>query len=102
MRHHRVLALALLLAAPGVLAQSPPPGYDQTAASAAAQNSQPGARHTPALTIPVPTDEVSPEMQKMIAGPFPPHMNAAPKNAAEWKELINRRAAVTAGAVPML
>src|SRR5258706_3905059 len=101
MRHHRVLALALLFAAPGVLAQSPP-GYDQTAASAAAQNSQPGARHTPALTIPVPTDEVSPEMQKMIAGPFPPHMNAAPKNAAEWKELINRRAAVTAGAVPML
>ena len=102
MRHHRVLALALLLAAPGALAQSPPPGYEATAASAAAQNSQPGARHTPALTIPVPTDEVSPEMQKMIAGPFPPHMNAAPKNAAEWKELINRRAAVTAGAVPML
>ena len=98
----RALALALLLAAPAVLAQSPPPGYDQTAASAAAQNSQPGARPTPALTIPVPTDEVSPEMQKMIAGPFPPHMNAAPKNAAEWKELINRRAAVTAGAVPML
>src|SRR5262245_2400116 len=95
----RALAFAILLAVPCVALAQSPPGYDQTAASAAAQNSQPGPRHTQPQTIPVPTDEVSPEMRKMIAAPFPPHMNAAPKNAAEWKDLINRRAQATAAAV---
>ncbi|MBI3516053.1 MAG: alpha/beta hydrolase [Proteobacteria bacterium] len=100
---------AILLAFVGVLAlaprldaQQPPPGFDQTAASAAAANSQPGARKTPPQTIPVPADEVSPQVQALIGGAYPPHFNAAPKNAAEWKELINRRAALGIAALPAL
>jgi acetyl esterase/lipase len=105
MQPHRAIALAILLAgavAPTVATPQSPPGFDQTVGAAAAANSQPGARKSQAQTIPVPTDEVSPQMQALIAGPFPPHMNAAPKDAAAWKELINRRAAVTIGALPAL
>jgi acetyl esterase/lipase len=104
MMRYRAILLALMLAgalAPSVVAQQPP-GFDQTAGAAAAENAKAGPRKTQPQTIPVPTDEVSPQMQALIAAPFPPHMNAAPKNAAEWKELINRRAALSVAALPTL
>jgi len=50
----------------------------------------------------VPVNEVSPQMQALIAGPYPSHFNAAPRNAAEWKELVNRRAAPVIAAIPAL
>jgi acetyl esterase/lipase len=70
-----------------------PPGFNDLAAAEASANAKPGIRQPPAKILTVPTDEVSPEMQALIALPFPPHMVAAPADAAAWKELINRRAA---------
>jgi acetyl esterase/lipase len=90
------LASFALIGAP---AQAQPAAYDALAGAQAAANSQPGARKFPAHTAPVPIDDVSPEMQKLIGAPYPPHFNADPKTADEWKELINRRAA---GAIALL
>jgi hypothetical protein len=81
---------------------APPQGYDQLATDEAAANAQPGPRKTPARTIPIPTEEVSPELKALIALPFPPHMNAAPKDAAEWKALISRRAALAIANLPAM
>ena len=66
--------------------------YDELAKSEAAANAETGKRVAPLKSIGNPGDEVSPEMQAMIGAPYPPHFNADPKNAAEWKELIDRRA----------
>jgi hypothetical protein len=76
--------------------------FSAFAAEQAANNSKPGPRLRPAETIPVPTEGVSAEAQGLIAAPFPPHMNAEPKNAAEWKDLIERRAALNRAAVPAM
>ena len=95
-----VVWLFACAAIPAAYAQ--PAGYADTAAAQAAANAQPGARRSPAHVSPPPSNEVSPQMQGMIAAPYPPHFNADPKDAAEWKELINRRAALAAAAVPML
>ena len=84
-----LLAAVLTIAtAPGWAQQAAPAlsGFDQFAAEQAANNSKSGARQRPAETIPVPTNEVSPAVQALIANPFPPHMNANPQNAAEWKQ----------------
>lgn len=77
-----------------------PPGFNELATAEAAANSKPGPRTTMDHVVPVPTQEVSTNVQALIAAPFPPHMVAAPANAAEWKELIDRRAALTASIVP--
>jgi acetyl esterase/lipase len=91
--------LAALFAAP-LAAQ--PAGYNELAATQAAANLHPGARKSPAHAIPVPTAEVSADLQKLIGNPYPPHFNADPKTAQEWKDLINARAKVTASAVPAM
>ena len=91
--------LAAIFAAP-LAAQ--PAGYNELAAAQAAANLQPGARKSPAHTIPVPTAEVSADLQKLIGNPYPPHFNADPKTAQDWKDLINARAKVTASAVPAM
>ena len=52
----------------------------------------------PGRSIPVPTT-TSPELQATIAAPYRvPNWNANPKNAAEWKELINGLAVAGASA----
>ncbi len=79
-----------------------PAGYADLAASQGAANATPGMRKSPAHATPNPTNEVSPQMQAMIGAPYPPHFNADPKSAAEWKELINRRAAVVIQGIPAL
>ncbi len=84
----------------GFAQQPTPPGYDQTAAAAAAANAARDVRNAPARSMKVPTDEVSANMQALIGNPFPPHMNADPKTPAEWKELINRRTALAIAAIP--
>jgi acetyl esterase/lipase len=96
------LSLTCLLTSLAVPLHAQPAGYGELAAGQAAQNVQAGARRSPAHVSPVPTEEVSPQEQALIAAPYPPHFNADPKTAAEWKELINARAAVTAKAVPVL
>src|SRR5262249_12640899 len=75
--------LAAICAAP-LAAQ--PAGYNELAATQAAANLQPGARKSPVHTIPLPTNEVSAELQKLIGSPYPPHFNADPQTAQEWKD----------------
>ena len=95
-----MLTVALLLGG-HALAQTAPV-YDQLARDEAAANARPGPRTRPTQTFQVPEQEVSPQLRAMIAGPFPPHMNADPKNAAEWHELIDRRAALASASVPAM
>ena len=94
-----LVTMGLALPLPG-LAQTP--GYNELAVSQAAANANPGARKAPAKVSPVPTLEVSPQAQALIGNPYPPTFNADPKSAAEWKDLINARAALAAKNVPML
>jgi monoterpene epsilon-lactone hydrolase len=96
-----VLAYAVAAAfSPPLHAQ--PVGYDELAAIQAAANARAGARTVPARVIPVPTDGVSPEAQKLIGNPYLPFFNADPKTPAEWKELIEVRVKSTAAAVPAM
>jgi monoterpene epsilon-lactone hydrolase len=96
------VAVALALSPPVARQAAAQADYDQIVGPQAEANSKPGPRSLPAHVIPVPTVEVSPQIQALIAGPYPPHMNADPKSADEWKELINRRAALAAAAVPAM
>jgi monoterpene epsilon-lactone hydrolase len=96
-------ALILLGISPALFAaNTPPPGYEALAAAEAAANVKNGPRHRPAQTIPVPTADVSPATQAQIAIAYPPHFNANPKTAAEWKELVEFRAAPVRAAMPAL
>lgn len=100
-----LLATTLLSAAatgPVFAQKAAPDHYDQTATTEAAANTKPGIRTTPAKSFQVPSDEVSPQMQALIGNPFPPHMNADPKNAAEWHALINARTALSVATLPAL
>ena len=95
-----VLAVAAALAG---CAQSPrAPTYEELAATQGAANTQAGVRRSPSHATPTPVNEVSPQMQALIGAPYPPHFNAAPKNAVEWRELVERRAAPTIAAIPAL
>ena len=102
MRNTLKLIACLLVSATTVAAHAQQASYADTAVAQGAANAQPGARRSPAHVSPVPTNEVSPQMQAMIGAPYPPHFNADPKDAAEWKELINRRAAQVVAILPSL
>ena len=97
-RMQLALALAFAVALGGCAQTRMPTGYAELAAAQGAANAQPGARKSPAHVSPVPVQDVSPQMQALIGAPYPGHFDADPKNAAEWKELINRRAAPTIAA----
>ncbi|MGH6981148.1 MAG: hypothetical protein ACREFC_08055, partial [Stellaceae bacterium] len=94
--------IASLIVASATLASAQTADYDATAKAQGTANSKPGIRHAPARDIPVPTDDVSPLEQKIIAGPYLPIFNAHPRNAAEWKELVNRLAEMGAKTIPAL
>jgi epsilon-lactone hydrolase len=51
-----------------------------------------GTRDVPAKQITTPNANVSPQEQALIGAPLPPFWNDHPKDAAEWKALINMRA----------
>jgi monoterpene epsilon-lactone hydrolase len=108
MKHPRIAVLSLALVSalaatlPTTRQAAAQANYDQTAAAQAAANGKPGARTLPAHVLQVPTAEISPQVQALIVGPYPPHMNADPKDAAEWKELINRRAAQAIAQLPAM
>ncbi len=94
--------LMVLVSAFSTFVFSQPAGYAEIAASQAPANTTPGIRKSPAHTTLTPTNDVSPQMQALIGGPYPPHFNADPKNAAEWKELINQRSALVIKGIPSL
>ncbi|RBP14131.1 acetyl esterase/lipase [Roseiarcus fermentans] len=86
------LALAALAPAP---ARADQPTFSETAAAEAAANATYGPRTTPGQTIPVP-DDVSPQLQRLIAAPFG-NVADAPKTGDEWKAAVaaaNRTAMV--------
>lgn len=85
------LALFVLLAVRPVLA-----------AAQAAANEESGVRRVPERVIPVPTADVSEEAQAVIAAPYSPFFDAAPKNAAEWQELVRGRAELAMAGLPAL
>jgi monoterpene epsilon-lactone hydrolase len=102
------LILTASLAAP-VLAQPSPshaipvnPEFATLEATQNVANGQPGPRVVPGRSIPVP-DTVSPELQAKIAAPYRlPAWDANPKSALEWKDLVNRLAAIGAAAQPAI
>jgi epsilon-lactone hydrolase len=106
----KIIPLALLLSLMAACAQGPQgsdvadhaPGYDRLATAQIAVNSQPGPRSAPAHVIPVPTAEVSPELQALIAAPYPPGFNVDPKTPAEWKEWVNTRAQANIAKLPAM
>ena len=94
--------IPLLLTVFSIAVSAKPAGYAELATSQGQANSTPGVRKSPAHTTLTPTQEVSPQMQALIGGTYPPHFNADPKNASEWKELINQRAALVIKGIPAL
>lgn len=100
--HSLVLPLVTVIGLAGCAHTQTPPSYAELALTQLAANAQSGARKSPAHVAAVPTQEVSPQMQALIGAPYPAHFDADPKNAAEWKDLINRRAAPTIAAIPAL
>jgi epsilon-lactone hydrolase len=72
------------------------------AVPAAAFALEAGIREVPAKDIPVPTADVSPQEQALVGAPLPPYWNDHPRDAAEWKALINMRAEVINKTLPGL
>src|ERR1044072_5215049 len=72
------------------------------ALSAPAHALEGGFRNSPARDIPVPTADVSPAAQALIGAPLQGVWNEHPKNAAEWKKLIDARADAVAKTLPDL
>ena len=83
-------------------AAAEPTDFATIAAAQAAANAKPGVRHVPSRDIPVPTDDVSPQVQEAIRHPYGPGLQAHPKDAAEWKAIVARLAASGATEVTAL
>ena len=69
--------------------------------ASSAQQSTPAPRDVPGRSIPVPTT-VSPQMQAVIGGPLNPLYNESPKNADEWKAIVQRTAQAAVARLPKL
>jgi acetyl esterase/lipase len=97
------LALALCAAFASPLpAQEAAASWSDLAAAETAANSQPGPRQEPARSLPVPREGVSPQERAVIANPYVGYWNAAPKDAAAWKELVAKAAAPVLAALPAI
>jgi monoterpene epsilon-lactone hydrolase len=69
--------------------------------AATAQTASNGAAQVPARTLPVP-ETVSPQVQKLIAGPLRPGWDVLPKTGEEWKPVSEAGAAGTIRNLPGL
>ncbi|WP_321947488.1 alpha/beta hydrolase [Paraburkholderia sp. J10-1] len=58
-------------------------------------------RQVPAKTVPVP-DDVSPELQKLIAAPYNPNWNAQWTTGDEWRKAANIQAAAVLKNIPAM
>jgi hypothetical protein len=56
-----------------------PADYEQTATAEGAANAKPGPRQAPAHVIPVPTEEVSAQVQALISAPLHAHLQCPPE-----------------------
>jgi epsilon-lactone hydrolase len=103
MRIARYLSICSTLLLAGTIGSAAqPPDYDQTASTEGAANAKPGPRRTTSHVIPVPTTEVSSQVQALISAPYTPFFDAHPKDAAAWKELVDNVAAGSLAALPAL
>ncbi|MCJ2015773.1 alpha/beta hydrolase [Methylobacterium sp. J-076] len=104
---HTIHALAVLaLTTAPALAQPAPAAAEAQSAplgpEMAKANAKPGPRTVPGREIPVPAT-VSDAFRPQVAAPYrSPAWNADPKDAAAWKELVDRLAKVTASPIPAL
>jgi len=101
----RSLALvALTVLAGPALAQPAPrdPDFGKLEGEMGAANAKPGPRTVPGREIPVP-GTVSETFRAAVAAPYrAPAWNANPKDAAGWKELVDKLAKATAAPIPAL
>jgi epsilon-lactone hydrolase len=93
-----IAAPALSVLAQDAATQKPVPEFATLEAELNAANAKAGPRTVPGRSIPVPST-ASPELQATIAAPYRVgSWNIHPKNAAEWKDWVNRQAAAGAAA----
>ena len=99
-----LLAAPLLVALATPAAAQEPSGkaWNDLATAQTEVNRQAGAREVPAHALPVPKEGVSPQEQAVIAGAYVPYWNADPKNAAEWKDFVDKAAAPVLAALPAM
>ena len=102
MRLMIALAVSCLALAPGAPACAQDvAGFAATAEAQAAANAHVGPRTTPGQVIPIP-DDVSPELQRLIAAPYAGFSAHAPRTAQAWKAAVegaNATAAVNLDAL---
>jgi epsilon-lactone hydrolase len=103
-RRRSLLSLAFsgLLVAPAWCAQPSAPQAAKKLADQAAANAAAGNRVAPAKVIPVPTEEVSPQLQALIKAPYPASLTADPRTPEEWKAFGSLRAQPLLAALPAL
>lgn len=99
------LVAATLAAAPcPALAQAPAadPAWDVLAGAQTRANASPGPRQVPARTLPVPTADVSPGKQAVIAAPYAGNWDTHPRDGAEWRAFIDASTGAMQAAMPGL
>lgn len=100
-----VLGATLVASLAPASAQTPPPPDAAWSALAEAQtraNAQPGPRHVPARTLPVPQGDVSPGKQAVIAAPYAGNWDAHPGDAAAWRAFVAASTSAMQAAMPGL
>jgi len=97
----RIFGTSLLSISLGWLSVTPA-WSEQKLSSQVAANAKVGDRVTPAKVIPVPTEDVSPELQALIKGPYSPSLIVNPKTPEEWREFGMQRAQPLIAALPAL
>jgi epsilon-lactone hydrolase len=106
--HHKICRRGLLPLALGGLLVRPALGEEPLSLQATklagqvAVNATAGDRLSPAKVIPVPTEDVSPQLQALIKAPYPSSLNADPKTPEEWKAFGIQRAQPLLAALPAL
>jgi len=97
-------AAVVLACSTGLAAAFDPTSKDWMDLSAAQMqaNSQFGTRNVPAHAIPVPTEGVSPQQQKIIGAPYAPNWKDNPRDAKEWKAFVQKGYDATMALLPAM
>ena len=70
--------------------------------AAAADSAAPQPLQVPARSLPLPTADISPEMQKFIAAPLNPNWNKLWKTGEETRAFADKQAAATVKSIPAM
>ncbi len=66
------------------------------------ENPEIGSHRIPTRVIPVPTSDISPQLQALISQPLNPIFNAIPRNEEEWKILVEKVSNAVLASLPKL